>query len=237
MAIYMKLKEERKRKQWTQNVLAEKIDVSREVVGRWERLESIPTLKNCKSICRVFDITMDYLIKDEIDTKDNQLKYMKLGKDILDLANERYPIYFIRKYHIISKEEIFAIPRKKGLDFLSKVRTNLEKEDIGEDRRELRNYMREFIFSWYKFDKARFQLAKSQKLKNLEVNAILFSEDEIESKIVEDYPERPVMLLRDLIVNRLEKYLCEEYSIDVNSISKDYEFENEVSEQIYKLVK
>ncbi|HCA3980469.1 TPA: XRE family transcriptional regulator, partial [Listeria monocytogenes] len=193
--------------------------------------------KNCKSICRVFDITMDYLIKDEVDTKDNQLKYMKLGKDILDLANERYPIDFIKKYRIISKEEIFAIPRKKGLDFLSKVRTNLEKGDIGEDRRELRNYMRKFIFSWYKFDKARFQLAKSQKLKSLEMNAVLFSQDEIQSKIVEDYPERPVMLLRDLMVNRLEKYLCEEYSIDVNSITKDYEFENEVSEQTYKLVK
>lgn len=233
----MKLKEERKRKQWTQNVLAEKIGVSREVVGRWERLESIPTLKNCKKICRVFDITMDYLIKDEIDTKDNQLKYMKLGKDILDLANERYPIDFIRKYHIIAKEEVFAIPRKKGLDFLSKVRSNLEKEDIGEDRRDLRNYMRKFIFSWYKFDKVRFQLAKSQKLKSLEMNAVLFSQDEIESNIVEDYPERPVMLLRDLMVNRLEKYLCEEYSIDVNSISKDYEFENEISEQTYKLVK
>ncbi|HFK0586710.1 TPA: XRE family transcriptional regulator, partial [Listeria monocytogenes] len=137
----------------------------------------------------------------------------------------------------ISKEEIFAIPRKKGLDFLSKVRTNLEKEDIGEDRRELRNYMRKFIFSWYKFDKVRFQLAKSQKLKSLEINAVLFSQDEIESKIVEDYPERPVMLLRDLMVNRLEKYLCEEYSIDVNSITKDYEFENEVSEQTYKVVK
>ncbi|EAH0897691.1 XRE family transcriptional regulator, partial [Listeria monocytogenes] len=132
---------------------------------------------------------------------------------------------------------IFAIPRKKGLDFLSKVRTNLEKEDIGEDRRELRNYMRKFIFSWYKFDKVRFQLAKSQKLKSLEINAVLFSQDEIESKIVEDYPERPVMLLRDLMVNRLEKYLCEEYSIDVNSITKDYEFENEVSEQTYKVVK
>ncbi|EGT2030855.1 XRE family transcriptional regulator, partial [Listeria monocytogenes] len=180
---------------------------------------------------------MDYLIKDEVDTKDNQLKYMKLGKDILDLANERYPIDFIKKYRIISKEEIFAIPRKKGLDFLSKVRTNLEKGDIGEDRRELRNYMRKFIFSWYKFDKARFQLAKSQKLKSLEMNAVLFSQDEIQSKIVEDYPERPVMLLRDLMVNRLEKYLCEEYSIDVNSITKDYEFENEVSEQTYKLVK
>ncbi|EAH2564559.1 XRE family transcriptional regulator, partial [Listeria monocytogenes] len=128
-------------------------------------------------------------------------------------------------------------PRKKGLDFLSKVRTNLEKEDIGEDRRELRNYMRKFIFSWYKFDKVRFQLAKSQKLKSLEINAVLFSQDEIESKIVEDYPERPVMLLRDLMVNRLEKYLCEEYSIDVNSITKDYEFENEVSEQTYKVVK
>ncbi|EAH1340666.1 XRE family transcriptional regulator, partial [Listeria monocytogenes] len=128
-----------------------------------------------------------------------------------------------------------AIPRKKGLDFLSKVRTNLEKEDIGEDRRELRNYMRKFIFSWYKFDKVRFQLAKSQKLKSLEINAVLFSQDEIESKIVEDYPERPVMLLRDLMVNRLEKYLCEEYSIDVNSITKDYEFENEVSEQTYKV--
>ncbi|EAG9637347.1 XRE family transcriptional regulator, partial [Listeria monocytogenes] len=116
-------------------------------------------------------------------------------------------------------------------------RTNLEKEDIGEDRRELRNYMRKFIFSWYKFDKVRFQLAKSQKLKSLEINAVLFSQDEIESKIVEDYPERPVMLLRDLMVNRLEKYLCEEYSIDVNSITKDYEFENEVSEQTYKVVK
>ncbi|WP_260444265.1 helix-turn-helix transcriptional regulator [Listeria rocourtiae] len=90
MALHIKLREERKRNNWTQAIFAEKIGVSREMIGRWERQEAIPTLSNCIRICKVLNITVDFLIRDDIDSKNNQVKYTTLGKSVLDLVGERY---------------------------------------------------------------------------------------------------------------------------------------------------
>ncbi|MBC1811256.1 helix-turn-helix transcriptional regulator [Listeria booriae] len=236
MALHLKLKEERKRNHWTQSMLAEQVGVSREMIGRWERQEVMPTVSSCKQICKVLNITVDYLIRDDIDTKDNQVKYTTLGKSILDLVDERYPVDFFRKYSIVSKEEVFAIPRKQGLDFLEMVREELDKTDTNEQNKKLRNYMRQFVFSWYKFDKARFLLAKEQKAISLEINAILFSQEELKRALEGLYSNRPVMLLRDLMVRRLETYVCDEYSINLNHFSENYEFDNELSQRIYRLM-
>ncbi|KGL37766.1 XRE family transcriptional regulator [Listeria sp. SHR_NRA_18] len=236
MALHLKLKEERKRNNWTQDVLAEKVGVSREMIGRWERQEAIPTVSSCIRICKVLNITVDFLIRDDIDSKNNQVKYTTLGKSILDLVDERYPIDFFRKYSIVSKEEVFSIPRKQGLDFLNKVGDEIEKAETEEYDKNLRNYMRQFIFSWYKFNKARFLLAKEQKAIGLEINAVLFSQEEIKRELEGLYSEQPIMMLRDLMVKRLENYICDEYNIQRDNLSKDYEFDNEWSKNTYKLM-
>ncbi|MBC1649272.1 helix-turn-helix transcriptional regulator [Listeria booriae] len=236
MALHLKLKEERKRNNWTQDTLAEKVGVSREMIGRWERQEAIPTVSSCIRICKVLNITVDFLIRDDIDSKNNQVKYTTLGKSILDLVDERYPIDFFRKYSIVSKEEVFSIPRKQGLDFLNTVGDEIEKADTEEYDKNLRNYMRQFIFSWYKFNKARFLLAKEQKAIGLEINAVLFSQEEIKRELEGVYSEQPIMMLRDLMVKRLENYICDEYNIQRDNLSKDYEFDNEWSKSTYKLI-
>lgn len=163
MALHLKLNEERKRNHWTQDMLAEKIGVSREMIGRWERQEVVPTLSKCIRICKVLNITMDYLIKDDIDTKANQVKYVTLGKNILDLVDEKYPLDFFHKYSIVSKEEMFAIPRKQGLDFLDTVRNELNKTNIDKQSKKLRNYMREFILVGINLTKQDFYLLRSRK--------------------------------------------------------------------------
>lgn len=116
------------------------------------------------------------------------------------------------------------------------VREELDKTDTNEQNKKLRNYMRQFVFSWYKFDKARFLLAKEQKAISLEINAILFSQEELKRALEGLYSNRPVMLLRDLMVRRLEAYVCDEYSINLNHFSENYEFDNELSQRIYRLM-
>ncbi|KGL43053.1 transcriptional regulator [Listeria newyorkensis] len=236
MALHLKLREERIRNSWTQDILAEKIGVSREMIGRWERQEAIPTLSNCIRICKIFEITVDYLIKDDIDTRDNQIKYMTLGKGILDLVDEKYPVDFFRKYSIVSKEEILAIPRRQGLDFLEMVKKELDWTDIDEQNTKLRDYMRQFILSWYKFNKARFLLAKEQSTISLGINAILFSQEELKQELEGLYSKQPVMLLRDLMIKRLEKHLCNEYGINSSEILLgEYEFNKSLDIQIYQM--
>ncbi|MBC2334524.1 helix-turn-helix domain-containing protein [Listeria welshimeri] len=236
MALHLKLREERIRNNWTQDKLAEKVGVSREMIGRWERQKAIPTLSNCIRICKVFELTVDYLIKDNIDTKDNQIKYILLGKGILELVGEKYPVDFFRKYSIVSKEEILAIPRKQGLDFLEVVRTKLDKVEIDHQNKKLRNYMRQFILSWHKFNKARCLLAKEQSTISMKIYSILFSQEELKQELEGLYSKQPVMLLRNLMVKRLEIYICYEYNIHFDNLSRDYEFDNKWNKNTYKLM-
>ncbi|MBC2107250.1 helix-turn-helix domain-containing protein [Listeria innocua] len=236
MALHLKLREERIRNNWTQDKLAEKVGVSREMIGRWERQKAMPTLSNCIRICKVFELTVDYLIKDNIDTKDNQIKYILLGKGILELVGERYPVDFFRKYSIVSKEEILAIPRKKGLDFLEVVRTELDKAEIDQQNKKLRNYMRQFILSWHKFNKARCLLAKEQSTISLKINSILFSQEELKQELEGLYSQQPVMLLRDLMIKRMEKHVCSEYRINNSTLLKrQYEFNNDLDIKTYQM--
>ncbi|MBF2392071.1 helix-turn-helix transcriptional regulator [Listeria marthii] len=236
MALHLKLREERIRNNWTQDKLAEKVGVSREMIGRWERQKAIPTLSNCIRICKVFELTVDYLIKDNIDTKDNQIKYILLGKGILELVGEKYPVDFFRKYSIVSKEEILAIPRKQGLDFLEVVRTELDKAEIDQQNKKLRNYMRQFILSWHKFNKARCLLAKEQSTISMKIYSILFSQEELKQELEGLYSKQSVMLLRDLMIKRLEKYVCSEYRIkNIELLKGQYEFNNDLDIKNYQM--
>lgn len=53
----------RKAKDLTQEQLAEKLDVSRQSVSKWESGQATPDLEKIVEISAIFDVTTDYLLK------------------------------------------------------------------------------------------------------------------------------------------------------------------------------
>ena len=67
MLFSEKLKLLRKESKLTQEELAEKLNVSRQAITKWESNEGIPDIENLKQISILFDTTIDELIKEEKD--------------------------------------------------------------------------------------------------------------------------------------------------------------------------
>ena len=60
----------RKKNGWSQEELAEKMNVSRQAVSKWEGAQTIPDLEKILMLGRLFGVTTDYLLKDEIENED-----------------------------------------------------------------------------------------------------------------------------------------------------------------------
>ena len=59
----------RKKKGWSQEELAEKMNVSRQAVSKWESAQSLPDLGKILALSALFDVTTDYLLKDELESE------------------------------------------------------------------------------------------------------------------------------------------------------------------------
>lgn len=62
MDIGSKITELRKQKSWSQSDLAKRIEVSREIIGRYERNDAIPSIEIAKKLADAFEISLDYLV-------------------------------------------------------------------------------------------------------------------------------------------------------------------------------
>ena len=62
----------RKSKSMTQEDLAEKLDVTRQTISKWECCESTPDFQYLIEISRLFDVTTDYLLKGDIPQEKEQ---------------------------------------------------------------------------------------------------------------------------------------------------------------------
>ncbi len=58
----------RKQCGWSQEELAEKLGISRQSVSKWESANSIPDLNRIILLAEIFDVTTDFLLKDEYET-------------------------------------------------------------------------------------------------------------------------------------------------------------------------
>lgn len=114
MTLGQKIKDLRKKANITQEELAEKIGVSRQIVTKWENDSGLPDIENLKNIASLFNISIDEL-----------LNYKKelIGEVILE---ERYSLNGIKKIgkarckeeqYIINKfpnaTSIYSLLRKK----------------------------------------------------------------------------------------------------------------------------
>lgn len=62
-----KIIQERKKKGWSQEELAERLDVSRQSVSKWEGGLSVPELDKIIAMSTIFGVSTDYLLKDEVE--------------------------------------------------------------------------------------------------------------------------------------------------------------------------
>ena len=56
----------RKKNGWSQEELAEKLEVSRQAVSKWESAQSVPDMNRILLLSKVFGVSTDYLLKDEL---------------------------------------------------------------------------------------------------------------------------------------------------------------------------
>lgn len=78
MSFGQKVQDLRKEKDWSQEDLAKKLGTSTAVVSKYERDLVNPSVEVARKLCKIFKVTLDYLINDE-ETPD----YLK-DREMLD---------------------------------------------------------------------------------------------------------------------------------------------------------
>lgn len=80
------LKKARKDKELTQEELAEKLNLSRQTILRWEKNQVFPDISNLKTVAQVLDVSFDYLLGEEKPTKapiaEMNLREVLVGKEV-----------------------------------------------------------------------------------------------------------------------------------------------------------
>ena len=80
MTIAEKIKQLRKDNSMTQEDLAEKLNVSRQTISKWETSVTIPDADNIVAISKLFDITTDELLDYRVETVQKKKQF------IMDMA-------------------------------------------------------------------------------------------------------------------------------------------------------
>ena len=63
--INMNLKNLRNHHGYTQEDVAEHLQVSRQAVAKWEKGESMPDIENCMALAKLYNVTLDNLVNFE----------------------------------------------------------------------------------------------------------------------------------------------------------------------------
>ena len=66
MILADKIIELRKKNGWSQEDLAEKMDVSRQSISKWEGAQSVPDMNRILKLSEIFSVSTDFLLKDEL---------------------------------------------------------------------------------------------------------------------------------------------------------------------------
>ncbi len=107
MLFSEKLKKLRKDNNLTQEELADKINVSRQAITKWESGDGIPDIDNLKQISILFNVTIDELVKEDRDISINNIKNYSYTTEFEIDHNKHFDINItkINELNIISSSE------------------------------------------------------------------------------------------------------------------------------------
>ena len=103
MGFSEKLQKIRKDNNITQEGLADKLNVSRQAVSKWESGSAYPDTEKLIQISKIFNISLDELINDNIDidkSKNNNTKkldFMAIINQVLDFISKSINMFFTMK--------------------------------------------------------------------------------------------------------------------------------------------
>ena len=110
-------------KNMSQEALAEKLNVSRQTISKWEMDAANPEMDKALEICKIFNCTLDNLFREEMDKRSDAYSNLRVE----DVAGFRYIAYTVistepesdtvgRMYRI-AKENGIENPKVIGWDF------------------------------------------------------------------------------------------------------------------------
>ena len=92
MKLQDKIIEHRKANGWSQEDFADKLNVSRQAISRWENGTALPDVQNILQISKQFHVTTDYLLNDDYGS-DSDIPAVKT-------ATEETEALFMKKKHL-----------------------------------------------------------------------------------------------------------------------------------------
>lgn len=108
MSFAQKLLDLRTQYGYSQEVLAEKLGVSRQAISKWELGAALPETDKVINISDFFDVSIDYLLKDGIQTDSGEsldrvvIKFLSSARDMDNISRELVEIV---KDGVIDEEE------------------------------------------------------------------------------------------------------------------------------------
>ena len=123
MILADKIAKLRKKNGWSQEELAEKMNVSRQAVSKWESAQTIPDLGKILQLGNLFGVTTDYLLKDEIedeefigDALDTAVKKVSLAEANSFIAHRKWASFRISIASILFKSFLINVFTRKFID-------------------------------------------------------------------------------------------------------------------------
>lgn len=95
MILADKIIEHRKKKGWSQEDLADKLDVSRQSVSKWESAQSQPDLNKIIKMSELFNVSTDYLLKNNEQTSQSETLNNNNTSTIKYLSDNKADEYLI----------------------------------------------------------------------------------------------------------------------------------------------
>ena len=81
MTFAEKLVQLRKREGYTQEEVADRLEVSRQAISRWEMGTAVPDSSNLLQISKLFKVSTDYLLNDDYESDDDLPKVKEVKND------------------------------------------------------------------------------------------------------------------------------------------------------------
>lgn len=101
MNISKRIGDIRKEKDWSQTDLANKSGVSREMIGKYERGEAVPSIEAAKKIADACEVSLDYLVGEGSNSTFDKATVKRL-QDVQKLSSEE-------KSHVYAMLDAFLL--------------------------------------------------------------------------------------------------------------------------------
>lgn len=111
----------RKKAGWSQEELAEQLGVTRQSVSKWEGAQSAPDIEKILQMSRIFGVTTDYLLKDELEDEPEEVGASSTVEESTDTPLHRITLEEASEYLKLRKQAAPKMALATALCVLSPV--------------------------------------------------------------------------------------------------------------------